>query len=145
MIWSPVRTLCRRQWVPRTLHETFEFFERPQNLARITPPWLGFRILTPEPIRMARGLTLDYTVAFQRYLPREEEAALAAAYELGRRALASGISILELAQVHHDILLGVLQETRTEEVRQVAVAASTFFLEALAASDMAQRSFLGDD
>jgi ligand-binding SRPBCC domain-containing protein len=48
--------------VPRTLHATFEFFERPQNLARITPPWLGFRILTPEPIRMVRGLTLDYTV-----------------------------------------------------------------------------------
>jgi ligand-binding SRPBCC domain-containing protein len=62
MIWNPVRTLSRRQWVPRTLHETFEFFERPQNLARITPPWLGFRILTPEPIRMVRGLTLDYTV-----------------------------------------------------------------------------------
>jgi ligand-binding SRPBCC domain-containing protein len=62
MIWSPVRTLYRRQWVPRTLHDTFAFFERPQNLARITPPWLGFRTLTPEPIRMARGLTLDYTV-----------------------------------------------------------------------------------
>ncbi len=44
-----------RQWVPRSLHETFEFFERPQNLARITPPWLGFRILTPEPIRMGPG------------------------------------------------------------------------------------------
>jgi ligand-binding SRPBCC domain-containing protein len=48
--------------VPRALGETFEFFERPENLARITPPWLGFRILTPAPIRMARGLTIDYTV-----------------------------------------------------------------------------------
>jgi len=61
-MWSPVRTLCRRQWVPQGLSETFEFFERPQNLARITPAWLGFRILTPEPIVMARGLTIDYTV-----------------------------------------------------------------------------------
>jgi hypothetical protein len=90
-------------------------------------------------------LTLDYRVAFLRYLPRQEETALAAAYELGRGALASGISILELAQVHHDILLEVLRETREDEVRQVAAAGSTFFLEALAASDMAQRSLLGGD
>ena len=62
MTWSPVRTLYRRQWVPRDLHETFAFFERPENLARITPPWLGFRIMTPPPIRMTRDLTIDYTV-----------------------------------------------------------------------------------
>lgn len=62
MILRPVYTLHRRAWVPAGLHQTFEFFERPQNLARITPPWLGFRILTPEPLVMARGLTIDYTV-----------------------------------------------------------------------------------
>ena len=62
MIVRPVYTLHRCGWVPRSLHETFEFFERPQNLARITPPWLGFRMLSPEPIRMAQGLTIDYTV-----------------------------------------------------------------------------------
>jgi ligand-binding SRPBCC domain-containing protein len=62
MIWSPVRTLYRRQWVPRPLHETFMFFERPENLSLITPPQLEFRILTPEPIRMAQGLTIDYTL-----------------------------------------------------------------------------------
>jgi ligand-binding SRPBCC domain-containing protein len=62
VILRPVYTLHRRAWVPAGLHQTFEFFERPQNLARITPPWLGFRILTPEPLVMARGLTIDYTV-----------------------------------------------------------------------------------
>jgi ligand-binding SRPBCC domain-containing protein len=62
VIFRPVYTLHRCAWVPSGLHETFEFFERPQNLARITPPWLGFRILTPEPIVMARGLTIDYRV-----------------------------------------------------------------------------------
>ncbi|HUO62743.1 MAG TPA: SRPBCC family protein [Terriglobales bacterium] len=62
MIGRHIYTLQRRQWLPRTLHETFEFFERPQNLPLITPPWLGFRILTPEPITMARGLTVDYEV-----------------------------------------------------------------------------------
>ena len=58
----PVYTLLARQWVPRALDEVFAFFERPANLPLITPPWLGFRILTPEPIGMAPGLTIDYHV-----------------------------------------------------------------------------------
>jgi ligand-binding SRPBCC domain-containing protein len=58
----PVYTLECRQWVPSGPTPTFEFFERPANLPRITPPGLGFRILTPEPITMARGLIIDYRV-----------------------------------------------------------------------------------
>lgn len=58
----PRYTLHRRQWVPRPLEETFAFFARPQNLSRITPPWLGFRILSPEPLVMAAGLRIDYRV-----------------------------------------------------------------------------------
>ena len=55
MFVRPVYTLHRRHWLPLTLHETFEFFERPRNLPLITPPRLGFRILTPEPIAMTFG------------------------------------------------------------------------------------------
>jgi ligand-binding SRPBCC domain-containing protein len=62
MFVRPVYTLHRRHWLPLTLHETFEFFERPRNLPLITPPRLGFRILTPEPIAMTRGLLIDYQV-----------------------------------------------------------------------------------
>ena len=62
MIRPPVYALRRRQWVPRRLAETFAFFEDPRNLPRITPPWLGFRILTPEPYVMAENLMLDYRV-----------------------------------------------------------------------------------
>lgn len=62
MIARPVYTLHRRQWVPRGLHETFEFFERPENLPRITPAWLRLRILTPAPIPMRRDLIIDYRV-----------------------------------------------------------------------------------
>jgi ligand-binding SRPBCC domain-containing protein len=58
----PVPTLRRQQRLPLSLRDTFEFFERPENLALITPPWLGFRLLTPPPITMAAGLTLDYRV-----------------------------------------------------------------------------------
>jgi ligand-binding SRPBCC domain-containing protein len=54
--------LYRRQWVPRTLHATFAFFERPENLPRITPPDLAFQILTPSPVPMAQGVSIDYRV-----------------------------------------------------------------------------------
>ncbi len=89
---------------------------------------------TPEALRQ------DYRAAFLRYLPRREEAALALGYELGREAVASGTSLLELAQVHHEILLDVLADTRGEEVLDVATAASEFLLEVLATFDMAQRA-----
>jgi ligand-binding SRPBCC domain-containing protein len=57
-----VYSLHRRQWVPTPLDETFKFFERPQNLPLITPPWLGLELVTAEPIVMAPGLTIDYRV-----------------------------------------------------------------------------------
>lgn len=41
--------LERTQWVPRPLEETFAFYADPRNLARITPDWLGFRIVGFEP------------------------------------------------------------------------------------------------
>ena len=34
-----VRTLHRQQWVPRPLETVFDFFEHPENLTLITPPW----------------------------------------------------------------------------------------------------------
>lgn len=55
-------TLSRTQWVDRPLERVFPFFERPENLALITPPSLGFRLLTPSPVRMAQGRVIDYTI-----------------------------------------------------------------------------------
>jgi hypothetical protein len=87
-------------------------------------------------------LARDYRVAFLHYLPRHEEAALARGYELGRSAVTQGLSILELARVHHEVFLEVLRETTPEDLSDVATAASEFFLEVLATFDMAQRGFL---
>ena len=55
-------TLRRKMFVQQPLHEVFEFFSRPENLELITPPGLGFRILTPSPILMKEGTLIDYTV-----------------------------------------------------------------------------------
>jgi len=87
-------------------------------------------------------LQRDYRAAFLRYLPRREEAALHSGYKLGRAAVTEGLSILELARVHHEIFLEVLRDTSPDDLTQVATAASEFFLEVLATFDMAQRGFL---
>jgi len=88
------------------------------------------------------AVTRDYRAALLRALPRRAEAALASGYELGRRALTAGVSILELARIHHEILLQVLADTRPGEVIDVTSAASEFLLEVLAPYDMTQRGLL---
>jgi len=59
-----VFTLQRTQTVPASLDEVFGFFRSPENLARITPTWLNFRILTPSPIEMRVGTLIDYTIGW---------------------------------------------------------------------------------
>lgn len=54
--------LRRQQQIPLPLESVFAFFQRPENLARITPPQLGFTILTPSPIEMKEGALIDYTI-----------------------------------------------------------------------------------
>lgn len=57
-----VHTLKTEQHFPYPPERLFPFFARPENLARITPPELGFQILTPSPIQMKVGTLIDYTI-----------------------------------------------------------------------------------
>jgi hypothetical protein len=86
-------------------------------------------------------LLRDYRAAFLRHLARREESALTAGYEIGRRALAGGLSLLEVVRVHHDVLVEVLRDGPPDECPMVADAASAFLLEVLGSYDMAQRGF----
>jgi ligand-binding SRPBCC domain-containing protein len=47
-------------WVPRQREEVFAFFSDASNLEMLTPPWLSFSILTPQPIAMRAGALIDY-------------------------------------------------------------------------------------
>jgi len=47
-------------WIPRPLDEVFAFFSDAHNLEILTPPWLKFEVLTPRPIDLAVGVTIDY-------------------------------------------------------------------------------------
>jgi ligand-binding SRPBCC domain-containing protein len=48
--------------VGHPLPVVFDFFSRPENLERITPPWMHFRILTEPPIQMKAGATISYAL-----------------------------------------------------------------------------------
>ncbi len=54
--------LERKIWVPHSVPEVFDFFSRAENLERLTPPWMHFRILTPLPIPMKQGATIAYAL-----------------------------------------------------------------------------------
>jgi hypothetical protein len=52
----------RAQLVPRPLDEVFAFFADAGNLEAITPPAVGFEMLTPQPISMHAGTLIEYRI-----------------------------------------------------------------------------------
>jgi ligand-binding SRPBCC domain-containing protein len=55
-------TLRREQSIPASIGRVFDFFSKAENLEVLTPPWLGFRILTPVPVEMKTGTRIDYRI-----------------------------------------------------------------------------------
>jgi hypothetical protein len=54
--------LERTQVVPAPRTEVFDFFSRAENLERLTPAFLNFRIITPLPIEMKQGALIEYRI-----------------------------------------------------------------------------------
>lgn len=58
--------LIRQQEVSRPLERIFTFFEKPENLALITPPSLEFKLITPSPVVMKLNQIIDYKIRLSR-------------------------------------------------------------------------------
>lgn len=58
-----VHTLHTKQIIRATRQEAWDFFSNPRNLAKITPPELGFEIISPDlPPSMRAGMMIAYRV-----------------------------------------------------------------------------------
>jgi ligand-binding SRPBCC domain-containing protein len=54
--------LDRTQKLPISIAEAWDFFSDARNLARITPPWMGFEVVSDLPDRMYAGMIVVYRV-----------------------------------------------------------------------------------
>lgn len=54
-------------FLPRPREEVFPFFGDAHNLEAITPPWVKFQVLTPDPIVMRVGTLIDYRLRIRGF------------------------------------------------------------------------------
>ena len=68
--------LERSQRLPGPPDQVFDFFADAHNLEAITPPFLGFHVVTPKPIAMDAGTLIEYRLRLHglrlRWLTRIE-------------------------------------------------------------------------
>ena len=82
----------------------------------------------------------EYQAALCSYLAGGGEVALQRAYELGRSALSEGLGVLEIAALHHEVMVTVLSATQ-DDVAGTVTAATKFFVESLSPFEMAHRGY----
>lgn len=86
-------------------------------------------------------LVRQYTAALQEYVGGGGEAALSYAYELGRRAVAEGLGVLDMVSFYHEALAKVFENTLKAEGTAQALKAKEFFTESLTPFEMVHRGF----
>ena len=80
----------------------------------------------------ARELADEYARALESYLAVRSEAALQEAYELGRKTLAKGLGMLDVATIQQHALLKCLVGARTtKEGTRILRVAHKLFVESL--------------
>src|SRR5215216_6901111 len=87
-------------------------------------------------------LRIRYAEAFRAWLAHRDERELGTAYDLGREAVRAQMSVLDLAEAHHDAARAALRDESDPERRSELVgAASVFFGEALSTFEIAHRGY----
>src|SRR5437867_2488400 len=83
-----------------------------------------------------------YAATLRRYLARPRETLLEQAYELGRKGIARGLGVLDMARIHEQALAGCLgRNPSAAKGSDTLKAAETFFLEMLSPFEAAHRGF----
>ena len=83
----------------------------------------------------------EYTAALRQFLKEPDEAMLHRGYQLGRKALESGLGVLEITSLYQKTLEKLLSRVQApEESRRIVKTASSFFLESLAPFEMTHRA-----
>ena len=84
----------------------------------------------------------DYPAALHSYLGGAGELALQQAYQIGRRALESGTSLVAIADIHHACLRQLLaHEVVTAETNRILTGAAQFFAECVSPYEMTYGGF----
>jgi signal transduction histidine kinase/DNA-binding response OmpR family regulator len=87
------------------------------------------------------GFAAAYAAALVKHLATQSEASLEVAADLGRRALAEDVSILEIVEQHVRIVSGLAAEQGPHQSRATHEAALPFLLQTLTPLDVASRGF----
>jgi len=87
-------------------------------------------------------LTRNYTPAFLAFLNNPDERGLHRAYELGRIALADGVTLLDLIRTHHAAFGQVVTNINPGTQACAVDAAASLLIEAFAPYEMARRDYL---
>jgi signal transduction histidine kinase len=87
-------------------------------------------------------ISQQYMAALRNYLADKNERALHQAYELGRKTIAGGLGVIDMAKIHEDVLLAILpKSSATQESVQVTKVAGAFLTESLSPFEMTHRGF----
>jgi two-component system, NarL family, sensor histidine kinase UhpB len=88
------------------------------------------------------AVKVEYLRGLQEYLADGQESALQQAYELGRRVMADGLGVVEMATIHHEALATVTAGmVPSDEVLRTIKAAGEFLAESLSPFEMTHRGF----
>src|SRR5437870_6818509 len=91
---------------------------------------------------MALELVEQYAYELRRYVDEGGEAPLRRAYELGRKAAADGLGVLEMVTVHQQALIAILEVgPGAARAQETVRRAGEFLAEALSPFEMALRGF----
>jgi serine phosphatase RsbU (regulator of sigma subunit) len=93
-------------------------------------------VATREGTNGGPALAVRYREAFAAYLSDRGEQALGAAYDLGRQAVAEHLSVLDLAEAHHQALAG------SDRSEATLAAGADFLRESLSTFETVHRGYL---